>query len=146
MKLIFGAKNSFTFSTVLPISVVSFLVLPVGSIAHGQDTPGRPALNVPAEPPSNHKPDGGGDDSVKGSIVMAKVFFISPKDGAKVHKSFTVKFGTKGVKVVPAGTAEPGTGHHHLIMMDLPRQKARSCLRMQLISIMGKARLRQSLS
>ena len=46
----------------------------------------------------------------------AKVFIVSPKDGATVDKTFTVKFGMEGLKLAPATDQTPGTGHHHLLI------------------------------
>ncbi|MEO8422144.1 MAG: DUF4399 domain-containing protein [Hyphomicrobium sp.] len=46
----------------------------------------------------------------------AKVFIIEPKDGATVKNPITVKFGVEGMKLVPAGTDEPDSGHHHLLI------------------------------
>lgn len=46
----------------------------------------------------------------------AKVFIVSPADGATVDKTFTVKFGIEGMKLAPAGDATPNTGHHHLLV------------------------------
>jgi len=46
----------------------------------------------------------------------ASVYFIEPADGATVPRKFTVKFGVKGLTVVPAGTDEPNSGHHHLVI------------------------------
>ena len=46
----------------------------------------------------------------------AKVFIVEPKDGATVKSPVTVKFGVEGMKVVPAGTDEPDSGHHHLLI------------------------------
>lgn len=46
----------------------------------------------------------------------AKVFILEPKDGATVKNPITVKFGVEGMKVVPAGTDEPDSGHHHLLI------------------------------
>jgi len=46
----------------------------------------------------------------------AKVFIVSPADGATVDKTFTVKFGIEGMKLAPAGDATPHTGHHHLLV------------------------------
>ena len=46
----------------------------------------------------------------------AKVFIVSPKNGAKVTSPVTVKFGIQGMKVVPAGTKEENSGHHHLLI------------------------------
>lgn len=46
----------------------------------------------------------------------AKVYIISPKDGAVVTSPVTVKFGLKGMGVAPAGVDSPNTGHHHLLI------------------------------
>ncbi len=46
----------------------------------------------------------------------ATVYIISPADGATVDRSFTVRFGLKGMGVAPAGVDKPGTGHHHLLI------------------------------
>ena len=55
------------------------------------------------------------------SPVGAKVFIISPKDGATVSSPVTVKFGVKGMAVVPAGTKQDNSGHHHLLIdTDVP--------------------------
>lgn len=53
----------------------------------------------------------------------AKVFIVSPADGATVDKTFTVKFGISGMQLAPAGDATPDTGHHHLLV-DLTEQPA----------------------
>jgi hypothetical protein len=55
------------------------------------------------------------------SPAGAKVFIISPKDGATVTSPVTVKFGVKGMEVVPAGTKQDNSGHHHLLIdTDVP--------------------------
>ena len=46
----------------------------------------------------------------------AKVFIISPKNGATVSSPVTVKFGIKGMTLAPAGSKDPNTGHHHLLI------------------------------
>ena len=46
----------------------------------------------------------------------AKVFIVSPKNGAKVTSPFTVKFGIKGMTLAPAGTKQENSGHHHLLI------------------------------
>ncbi len=46
----------------------------------------------------------------------AKVYIVSPKNGAQVTSPVTVKFGIKGMKIVPAGTKEDNSGHHHLLI------------------------------
>jgi len=50
------------------------------------------------------------------SPADAKVYIISPKDGATVHGTFTVRFGLSGMGVAPAGTVAENTGHHHLLI------------------------------
>lgn len=46
----------------------------------------------------------------------AEVYIISPADGAVVGKTFTVRFGLKGMGVAPAGINNANTGHHHLLI------------------------------
>ncbi len=48
--------------------------------------------------------------------ATANVYIISPKDGAIVDATFTVKFGLKGMGVAPAGVERQNTGHHHLLI------------------------------
>ena len=46
----------------------------------------------------------------------AKVYIISPEDGATVSSPVTVVFGLEGMGVAPAGVEKEKTGHHHLII------------------------------
>jgi hypothetical protein len=46
----------------------------------------------------------------------ARVFIISPKDGATVAQDVHVKFGVKGIALKPAGDVTPNSGHHHLLI------------------------------
>ena len=46
----------------------------------------------------------------------AKVFLISPKDGDVIKGAIPIIFGVEGMEVVPAGTDQPNSGHHHLII------------------------------
>jgi len=46
----------------------------------------------------------------------AKVYFISPKDGARIRGPVTVRFGLQGMGVAPAGVPFPNSGHHHLLV------------------------------
>jgi hypothetical protein len=46
----------------------------------------------------------------------ARVYFISPKNGDTVARTFTVQFGLKGMGVAPVGVNQPNTGHHHLLV------------------------------
>ena len=46
----------------------------------------------------------------------AKVFIVSPKDGAKVGQDVTVEFGVEGIALAPATEPKPDSGHHHLLI------------------------------
>jgi len=46
----------------------------------------------------------------------AKVFFIEPKDGAVIEGPVQVKMGAEGITIAPAGTDQPNTGHHHILV------------------------------
>lgn len=46
----------------------------------------------------------------------AKVYIISPADGAKVTSPVHVQFGLSGMGVAPSGVEYPDTGHHHLLI------------------------------
>jgi PBP1b-binding outer membrane lipoprotein LpoB len=44
------------------------------------------------------------------------VAILEPADGATLSNPVTVRFGVSGMAVAPAGTMEPKTGHHHLLI------------------------------
>ncbi|HKV65481.1 MAG TPA: DUF4399 domain-containing protein [Rhodanobacteraceae bacterium] len=46
----------------------------------------------------------------------ARVYIISPADGAVVGRDVTVRFGLSGMGVAPAGVEKKDTGHHHLLI------------------------------
>lgn len=51
----------------------------------------------------------------------ARVYIISPQNGATVSSPVQVIFGLEGMGVAPAGVEKEKTGHHHLIIdADLP--------------------------
>jgi len=55
------------------------------------------------------------------SPAGAKVYIVSPKDGATVKGPVTVVFGLTGMGIAPAGIQMENTGHHHLLIdTDLP--------------------------
>lgn len=54
--------------------------------------------------------------SVHAAEVPAKAYFTSLKDGDTVSDPIKVTFGLSGMKVAPAGTYEPNTGHFHLLI------------------------------
>lgn len=58
----------------------------------------------PAESAREHAPLG------------AKVFIVSPTDGASVGEDVTVKFGVEGIALVPSTDVKSASGHHHLLI------------------------------
>ncbi len=53
--------------------------------------------------------------------VTAAVYFVTPADRDTVSSPIRIEFGLKNMEVVPAGTAAPNSGHHHLLIdTDLP--------------------------
>jgi Domain of unknown function (DUF4399) len=55
------------------------------------------------------------------SPANARVYIISPQNGAKIKGPVTVVFGLSGMGIAPAGTQVENTGHHHLLIdTDLP--------------------------
>lgn len=46
----------------------------------------------------------------------ARLYFISPLDGATVKNPVVVRFGLKNMGVAPAGVDMENTGHHHLLI------------------------------
>lgn len=77
----------------------------VASTAHAQSpaAPAEPA-KAPAALPRT------------AATAGAELYFIAPADGAVVDRTFTVRFGLKGMGVAPAGVTTDKTGHHHLLI------------------------------
>ncbi len=95
------------------VFAVSALVSSVGLA----QSPDMKSKSAPSVPPAMEKPNTVGTVESHGSIKMAKVFFLEPKDGATVSKKFKMKFANEGgLKVLPAGDITPGTGHYHVIV------------------------------
>ena len=46
----------------------------------------------------------------------ATVFFININDGDTVTSPVTLQFGAANIDIVKAGTYDPATGHHHLLI------------------------------
>jgi hypothetical protein len=57
------------------------------------------------------------------SPAGAKVYIVSPVDGAKVKSPVKVVFGLSGMGIAPAGIKFDNAGHHHLLIdTDLPKE------------------------
>lgn len=55
----------------------------------------------------------------------AKVYIISPADGATLSSPVNIVFGLRGLGIAPAGIEMENTGHHHLLIdAPLPKGKA----------------------
>jgi hypothetical protein len=67
--------------------------------AHGQEE-----ASAPATLPRTLSPEG------------ASVFFITPADGDTVSSPVRIEFGIDGMIVLPAGTEQAHSGHHHLLV------------------------------
>ena len=50
------------------------------------------------------------------SAEGAEIFFVNVSDGDTVSSPFLVGFGLEGMDVVPAGTEQEFSGHHHLLI------------------------------
>jgi hypothetical protein len=59
---------------------------------------------------------GGSEPVSEAQAIVAKVFIVSPANGATVTSPVTVEFGIEGFALAPAGTFEADTGHHHLLV------------------------------
>ncbi len=46
----------------------------------------------------------------------ARLYIVSPADGATVSNPVTVVFGLRGMGVAPSGVKRENTGHHHLLV------------------------------
>ena len=65
-----------------------------------------------AEGASDRKPG----QARRSSPANAKVYIVSPRDGAYVSPNPLIRFGLENMGVAPAGFAKANTGHHHLLI------------------------------
>lgn len=81
--------------------VVASLAVVAGSFAAQSTTTPGPAADAM---PRTASPAG------------AKVYIVSPANGATVKSPVTVVFGLSGMGIAPAGVQAENTGHHHLLI------------------------------
>lgn len=94
--------------------ILSTLILGVGACTEkpGQEPTATVEPAAPPEPVTMQR---------TASAEGARVFFITPADGATVTNPIRVEFGIEGMDVVKAGVDQPHSGHHHLLIdTDLP--------------------------
>jgi hypothetical protein len=68
---------------------------------------------APAAPVAQAKPDASGRHP---SPAGAKVYIVSPANGAVVPLTTTIRFGLINMGVAPAGVEKANSGHHHLLI------------------------------
>jgi hypothetical protein len=83
----------------------------------------EPAAPQPAAQPAPQPPPPPPVAALPEVPPGAKVFFIEPKDGAKIEGPLAdgkvqvaVKMGAEGIAIKPAGPVEAGSGHHHILV------------------------------
>jgi hypothetical protein len=57
-----------------------------------------------------------GNAAADAATTAPRVFIASPADGESRQSPVTVEFGIDDFLLAPAGTFEPSTGHHHLLV------------------------------
>jgi hypothetical protein len=75
------------------------------TVVEGAPVAASAAAPTPAPPGMRHASPPG-----------ARVYIISPQNGAYVPTTFAVRFGLEKMGVAPAGVDKPNTGHHHLLV------------------------------
>ena len=102
------------------------ILLPVALLLGCARTPTEDTTEVDAEAHAADIAHAELDLPRKPSPEGARVWFISPDDGAEVTSPFTVEFGLEGMELLPAGKPGEHSGHHHILVntglprMDLP--------------------------
>lgn len=72
--------------------------------------PITPSVSVPT-PPEPAAPV-----AAPAAAPAGRVFLIEPAEGAQVKSPVHLKFGVEGMTVAPAGTPDPLSGHHHILI------------------------------
>ncbi|MGO8798010.1 MAG: DUF4399 domain-containing protein [Roseiarcus sp.] len=108
LQLLLGDKNHIphsppVMSERIHVTVVETPPPPAAQVA--PPPPAAPAAAVTAESPTRRPSPPG-----------AKVFIISPADGAAVPLTLTVRFGIVNMTLARAGVDTPYSGHHHLLI------------------------------
>jgi hypothetical protein len=82
-------SNYMSINLRVSVAVALFVVMAIGATIASAETPSPPG---------------------------AAVYFINLKDGDTVAGPFKVQFGLTGMGIAPAGSQNPNTGHHHLLI------------------------------
>ncbi len=76
------------------------------------------ACDQPAKETTTHANDSlvKKQEPPKDTSIHPGVFFVNIKEGDKLKSPVIIQMGVVGMQVEPAGKAEEGKGHHHLII------------------------------
>jgi len=102
-----------------PLRVLALCMLTLAIGACGRPKPPEP---TPAPPQPQTEAPAPASEITPSSMARtpspegAKLTITSPADGATVSSPVTVTFALEGMAIAPAGSAEPNSGHHHLLV------------------------------
>lgn len=102
-----------TMNRSIPISLLLSAVVLGAACTKKEDALPPPAASQPASPPAAEATPALNSAAAPEG---AKVFFVDLADGAEVSSPLLVKFGVEGIAIAPAGTDQPASGHHHLVI------------------------------
>ncbi len=104
--------------TTHPLLLALLLALPLAFGCNAPEAPADPTPEPAAEPEADAPEETPEPPRVTRSPAPegARVFFVSPADGATVTSPVALSFGIEGMNVSPAGIPQEHAGHHHLVI------------------------------
>ena len=99
-----------------PLLLALFLALPFAFGCNEPEPAPTPEPEVEVEPEATEEPPAAPEVNRSPAPEGARVFFVSPADGATVTSPVAISFGIEGMDVAPAGTPHEHGGHHHLVI------------------------------
>lgn len=99
----------------LPVIALSSLTLGLAACG-GKPEPAAPSAPPAATEPAPTPPPAPPPAARNPAPAGAKVAIVSPANGATVKSPVKVQFSIEGMDLAPAGTAQPNSGHHHLLI------------------------------
>jgi hypothetical protein len=88
-----------------PLRALVILIATASSIASASGQAPAPAPSPSPQPPQR-----------TAAPSDARVYFISPTNGARIRGAVIVRFGLRNMGVTRAGDNAPNVGHHHLLV------------------------------
>ena len=99
-------KGEITLPRIGPASLVAVLISLLAACSSKEDVGATTPAPPPGPPTLERTP----------SATDARVYFVTPADGATVSSPLTVEFGMDVMAVVPAGDTTDNSGHHHVLI------------------------------